>query len=183
MDVCFYSAVRSPCCVSGYVVNRLLLFSGPQYLQMKWPLLDVPGSAGLKDSRSPTPGHLVSRHVHSQENFLFFFQRSKPKSCSCDVSRVLCWSNIRSQDSSIYYLSIHQYFTFFGQLEERDGGEEEKKNHNFHSEILSHQITELSSSLNSQSQTPARSGRAKFPLLLAFGPLIRRFLPAASYRA
>lgn len=27
---------------------------------MKWPLLDVPGSAGLKDSRSPTPGHLVS---------------------------------------------------------------------------------------------------------------------------
>lgn len=32
----------------------------PQYLQMKWPLLDVPGSAGLKDSRSPTPGHLVS---------------------------------------------------------------------------------------------------------------------------
>ncbi|TWW61185.1 Transcription factor 7-like 1-A HMG box transcription factor 3-A [Takifugu flavidus] len=30
----------------------------PQYLQMKWPLLDVPGSAGLKDSRSPTPGHL-----------------------------------------------------------------------------------------------------------------------------
>lgn len=32
-----------------------------QYLQMKWPLLDVPGSAGLKDSRSPTPGHLVSK--------------------------------------------------------------------------------------------------------------------------
>lgn len=28
---------------------------------MKWPLLDVPGSAGLKDSRSPTPGHLVSK--------------------------------------------------------------------------------------------------------------------------
>lgn len=31
---------------------------------MKWPLLDVPGSAGLKDSRSPTPGHLVSAHEH-----------------------------------------------------------------------------------------------------------------------
>src|SRR4029434_7142467 len=31
-----------------------------QYLQMKWPMLDVPGAAGLKDSRSPTPGHLVS---------------------------------------------------------------------------------------------------------------------------
>lgn len=42
----------------------LLLSSHPQYLQMKWPLLDVPGSAGLKDSRSPTPGHLVSRHKH-----------------------------------------------------------------------------------------------------------------------
>lgn len=35
----------------------------PQYLQMKWPLLDVPGSAGLKDSRSPTPGHLVSAGI------------------------------------------------------------------------------------------------------------------------
>ncbi|GAA6079561.1 transcription factor 7-like 1-B, partial [Tachysurus ichikawai] len=29
------------------------------YLQMKWPLLDVPSSAALKDSRSPTPGHLL----------------------------------------------------------------------------------------------------------------------------
>uniref|UniRef100_A0A8C7VFV5 Transcription factor 7 like 1b n=1 Tax=Oncorhynchus mykiss TaxID=8022 RepID=A0A8C7VFV5_ONCMY len=45
---------------------RTLLFS---YLQMKWPLLDVPGAAGLKDSRSPTPGHLsnkvpVVQHAH-----------------------------------------------------------------------------------------------------------------------
>lgn len=45
------------CCGS----TLLLFFSHLQYLQMKWPLLDVPGSAGLKDSRSPTPGHLVSK--------------------------------------------------------------------------------------------------------------------------
>ncbi|KAI7793512.1 transcription factor 7-like 1a [Triplophysa rosa] len=39
---------------------------------MKWPLLDVPGTAALKDSRSPTPGHLSNKvpvvqhphHVH-----------------------------------------------------------------------------------------------------------------------
>lgn len=43
-----------------------------QYLQMKWPILDVPGTAALKDSRSPTPGHLVSisqvhkPHKHTQ---------------------------------------------------------------------------------------------------------------------
>ncbi|KAI5094670.1 transcription factor 7-like 1-B, partial [Silurus meridionalis] len=41
----------------------------PQYLQMKWPLLDMPSSAALKDSRSPTPGHLsnkvpVVQHAH-----------------------------------------------------------------------------------------------------------------------
>lgn len=30
-----------------------------QYLQMKWPLLDVPAGATLKDSRSPSPAHLV----------------------------------------------------------------------------------------------------------------------------
>ncbi|XP_009333323.1 PREDICTED: transcription factor 7-like 1 [Pygoscelis adeliae] len=29
-----------------------------QYLQMKWPLLDVPAGATLKDSRSPSPAHL-----------------------------------------------------------------------------------------------------------------------------
>lgn len=31
----------------------------PQYLQMKWPLLDVPTGATLKDNRSPSPAHLV----------------------------------------------------------------------------------------------------------------------------
>uniref|UniRef100_A0A671SG58 Transcription factor 7-like 1-A n=1 Tax=Sinocyclocheilus anshuiensis TaxID=1608454 RepID=A0A671SG58_9TELE len=49
-----------------------VLFCPLQYLQMKWPLLDVPGTAALKDSRSPTPGHLSNKvpvvqhphHVH-----------------------------------------------------------------------------------------------------------------------
>ncbi|NXS16988.1 TF7L1 factor, partial [Mystacornis crossleyi] len=41
----------------------------PQYLQMKWPLLDVPAGATLKDSRSPSPAHLsnkvpVVQHAH-----------------------------------------------------------------------------------------------------------------------
>ncbi|NXG14409.1 T7L1A factor, partial [Grallaria varia] len=40
-----------------------------QYLQMKWPLLDVPAGATLKDSRSPSPAHLsnkvpVVQHAH-----------------------------------------------------------------------------------------------------------------------
>ncbi|NXN81194.1 TF7L1 factor, partial [Bombycilla garrulus] len=41
----------------------------PQYLQMKWPLLDVPAGATLKDNRSPSPAHLsnkvpVVQHAH-----------------------------------------------------------------------------------------------------------------------
>ncbi|KAJ8285902.1 hypothetical protein GJAV_G00032300 [Gymnothorax javanicus] len=49
--------------------NGSLSPSARTYLQMKWPLLDVPGAAGLKDSRSPTPGHLsnkvpVVQHAH-----------------------------------------------------------------------------------------------------------------------
>uniref|UniRef100_A0A3P8WGL4 Transcription factor 7 like 1 n=1 Tax=Cynoglossus semilaevis TaxID=244447 RepID=A0A3P8WGL4_CYNSE len=47
-------------CVWFCCLNFFFFFSYAQYLQMKWPLLDVPGSTGLKDSRSPTPGHLVS---------------------------------------------------------------------------------------------------------------------------
>ncbi|KAK2508086.1 hypothetical protein MC885_005232, partial [Smutsia gigantea] len=29
------------------------------YLQMKWPLLDVPASTTVKDTRSPSPAHLL----------------------------------------------------------------------------------------------------------------------------
>ncbi|NWR61225.1 TF7L1 factor, partial [Bucorvus abyssinicus] len=40
-----------------------------QYLQMKWPLLDVPAGATLRDSRSPSPAHLSTKvpvvpHAH-----------------------------------------------------------------------------------------------------------------------
>ncbi|KAK2512398.1 hypothetical protein Q9233_016292 [Columba guinea] len=43
--------------------------SDSEYLQMKWPLLDVPTGATLKDSRSPSPAHLsnkvpVVQHAH-----------------------------------------------------------------------------------------------------------------------
>uniref|UniRef100_A0A3P8WLH4 Transcription factor 7 like 1 n=1 Tax=Cynoglossus semilaevis TaxID=244447 RepID=A0A3P8WLH4_CYNSE len=59
-------------CVWFCCLNFFFFFSYAQYLQMKWPLLDVPGSTGLKDSRSPTPGHLSNKvpvvqhghHVH-----------------------------------------------------------------------------------------------------------------------
>lgn len=44
-------------CVQGSW--RALSHPSPQYLQMKWPLLDVPAGATLKDNRSPSPAHLV----------------------------------------------------------------------------------------------------------------------------
>lgn len=49
---------------------------------MKWPLLDVPGSAGLKDSRSPTPGHLVS-FTHSKQNFDYDKMNAKMQERLC----------------------------------------------------------------------------------------------------
>ncbi|XP_011821208.1 PREDICTED: transcription factor 7-like 1 [Mandrillus leucophaeus] len=36
------------------------------YLQMKWPLLDVPSSATVKDTRSPSPAHLWDATCSSQ---------------------------------------------------------------------------------------------------------------------
>uniref|UniRef100_A0A8C5ALB6 Transcription factor 7 like 1b n=1 Tax=Gadus morhua TaxID=8049 RepID=A0A8C5ALB6_GADMO len=50
----------------SHVAVPFLLAPVPAY---EWPLLDVPGSAGLKDPRSPTPGHLsnkvpVVQHAH-----------------------------------------------------------------------------------------------------------------------
>nr|XP_033804870.1 transcription factor 7-like 1 isoform X1 [Geotrypetes seraphini] len=52
-----------------YLPNGALSPSARTYLQMKWPLLDVPTSAGLKDARSPSPAHLsnkvpVVQHPH-----------------------------------------------------------------------------------------------------------------------
>ncbi|XP_074837718.1 transcription factor 7-like 1 isoform X2 [Carettochelys insculpta] len=55
---------------SPYLPNGALAPGGARtYLQMKWPLLDVPAGATLKDSRSPSPAHLsnkvpVVQHSH-----------------------------------------------------------------------------------------------------------------------
>ncbi|XP_039571038.1 transcription factor 7-like 1 isoform X2 [Passer montanus] len=55
---------------SPYLANGALSPGGARtYLQMKWPLLDVPAGATLKDSRSPSPAHLsnkvpVVQHAH-----------------------------------------------------------------------------------------------------------------------
>uniref|UniRef100_A0A8D3DBS0 Transcription factor 7 like 1b n=1 Tax=Scophthalmus maximus TaxID=52904 RepID=A0A8D3DBS0_SCOMX len=64
-----YPFLMIPDLTNPYLSNGALSPSARTYLQMKWPLLDVPGSAGLKDSRSPTPGHLsnkvpVVQHAH-----------------------------------------------------------------------------------------------------------------------
>uniref|UniRef100_A0A8C9V3Y0 Transcription factor 7 like 1 n=1 Tax=Scleropages formosus TaxID=113540 RepID=A0A8C9V3Y0_SCLFO len=64
-----YPFLMIPELTSPYLSNGSLSPSARTYLQMKWPLLDVPGTAALKDSRSPTPGHLsnkvpVVQHAH-----------------------------------------------------------------------------------------------------------------------
>lgn len=53
-----------------------------QYLQMKWPLLDVPAGATLKDSRSPSPAHLVrAAKSHRGDGFLGGKPHSGHPSC------------------------------------------------------------------------------------------------------
>ncbi|KAA0713630.1 Transcription factor 7-like 1-B HMG box transcription factor 3-B [Triplophysa tibetana] len=64
-----YPFIMIPDLGNPYLTNGALSPSARTYLQMKWPLLDVPGTAALKDSRSPTPGHLsnkvpVVQHAH-----------------------------------------------------------------------------------------------------------------------
>ncbi|XP_059379860.1 transcription factor 7-like 1-B [Carassius carassius] len=64
-----YPFLMIPDLANPYLSNSALSPSARAYLQMKWPLLDVPGTAALKDSRSPTPGHLsnkvpVVQHAH-----------------------------------------------------------------------------------------------------------------------
>ncbi|KAJ7994237.1 hypothetical protein DPEC_G00263810 [Dallia pectoralis] len=64
-----YPFLMIPDLTNPYLSNGALSPSARTYLSMKWPLLDVPGTAGLKDSRSPTPGHLsnkvpVVQHAH-----------------------------------------------------------------------------------------------------------------------
>ncbi|NP_571371.2 transcription factor 7-like 1-B [Danio rerio] len=64
-----YPFLMIPDLANPYLSNGALSPSARTYLQMKWPLLDVPGSAALKDSQSPSPGHLsnkvpVVQHAH-----------------------------------------------------------------------------------------------------------------------
>ncbi|XP_031426099.1 transcription factor 7-like 1-B isoform X4 [Clupea harengus] len=64
-----YPFLMIPDLTNPYLSNGALSPSARTYLPMKWPLLDVPGTASLKDSRSPTPGHLsnkvpVVQHAH-----------------------------------------------------------------------------------------------------------------------
>ncbi|KAF4109678.1 transcription factor 7-like 1-B [Onychostoma macrolepis] len=64
-----YPFLMIPDLANPYLTNGALSPSARTYLQMKWPLLDVPGSAALRDSRSPTPGQLsnkvpVVQHAH-----------------------------------------------------------------------------------------------------------------------
>uniref|UniRef100_A0A673IE57 Transcription factor 7-like 1-B n=1 Tax=Sinocyclocheilus rhinocerous TaxID=307959 RepID=A0A673IE57_9TELE len=54
-----YPFLMIPDLTNPYLSNGALSPSARTYLQMKWPLLDVPGTAALRDSRSPTPGLLV----------------------------------------------------------------------------------------------------------------------------
>ncbi|XP_043103535.1 transcription factor 7-like 1-B isoform X3 [Puntigrus tetrazona] len=64
-----YPFLMIPDLANPYLSNGALSPSARTYLQMKWPLLDVPGTAALRDSRSPTPGQLsnkvpVVQHAH-----------------------------------------------------------------------------------------------------------------------
>ncbi|XP_032099387.1 transcription factor 7-like 1 [Sapajus apella] len=65
-----YPFLMIPDLSSPYLSNGPLSPGGARtYLQMKWPLLDVPSSATVKDTRSPSPAHLsnkvpVVQHPH-----------------------------------------------------------------------------------------------------------------------
>ncbi|XP_058864439.1 transcription factor 7-like 1-A isoform X2 [Acipenser ruthenus] len=64
-----YPFLMIPDLSNPYLSSGSLSTGARTYLQMKWPLLDVPGSGGLKDSRASTPGHLsnkvpVVQHPH-----------------------------------------------------------------------------------------------------------------------
>lgn len=57
-----YPFLMIPDLSSPYLSNGPLSPGGARtYLQMKWPLLDVPSSATVKDTRSPSPAHLSNK--------------------------------------------------------------------------------------------------------------------------
>ncbi|KAJ8286769.1 hypothetical protein GJAV_G00043090 [Gymnothorax javanicus] len=55
-----YPFLMIPDLTNHYLSSGALSPRARAFLPMKWPLLDIPPAAALKDSRSPTPGHLVS---------------------------------------------------------------------------------------------------------------------------
>ena len=62
--MCFYIILLSALLTCFFLSFSILFLSVIQYLQMKWPLLDVqPGGLQsrqtLKDARSPSPAHIV----------------------------------------------------------------------------------------------------------------------------
>ncbi|KAM4636048.1 transcription factor 7-like 2 isoform 10-T10 [Discoglossus pictus] len=63
-----YPFIMIPDLTSPYLPNGSLSPTARTYLQMKWPLLDVQAGSlqsrqALKDTRSPSPGHIVSNKV------------------------------------------------------------------------------------------------------------------------
>lgn len=70
---CFLISALLTCFVSFF---PFCFLSAIQYLQMKWPLLDVqPGGLqsrqALKDARSPSPAHIVVSKIQSSVLLLF----------------------------------------------------------------------------------------------------------------
>uniref|UniRef100_A0A672RGU9 Transcription factor 7-like 1-B n=1 Tax=Sinocyclocheilus grahami TaxID=75366 RepID=A0A672RGU9_SINGR len=72
-----YPFLMIPDLTNPYLSSGALSPSARTYLQMKWPLLDVPGTAVLRDSRSPTPGQLVSGRDLDLTRSRSFFQSNK----------------------------------------------------------------------------------------------------------
>lgn len=58
-----YPFLMIPDLTNHYLSSGALSPSARAFLPIKWPLLDIPPAAALKDSRSPTPGHLQSNKV------------------------------------------------------------------------------------------------------------------------
>lgn len=44
-----------------------------QYLQMKWPMLDVPGTSALKDPRSTSSAHMVGVCLRAGRYTVFYY--------------------------------------------------------------------------------------------------------------
>lgn len=83
--------------MTGFLTLLCNFTSLSQYLQMKWPLLDVPGAAGLKDSRSSTPSHLVSTCI---KNLFCSPKLSLLLSVHLLIFEIMCHSGITPVNNS-----------------------------------------------------------------------------------